>query len=166
MIADRASSANLRAFWASARPDLDISPMEVIAPLKQIQYMIEAALEPLYHGADVTAPELDLLIALRYTENPVIARSLAAALNCSPAAISKTLAKLEKRGYIERRPSPSDKRAALVTATEAGRAAVDAMFPRQLAAEGRLLEPLGADRAKVVEALGLLEKALTRAIER
>ncbi|MEK8169924.1 MarR family transcriptional regulator [Streptomyces sp. M19] len=90
----------------------------------------------------------------------MIARRLADQMRCSRAAVSKTLAKLEKRGFIERRPSPSDRRAAVVTPTAAGAETVDTMFPRQLAVEAELLAGLGEDRERVVEALGLLVRAL------
>ncbi|GAA3768323.1 winged helix-turn-helix transcriptional regulator [Streptomyces phyllanthi] len=66
--------------------------------------------------------------------------------------------KLEKRGFVERRPSPADRRAALVTVTPAGCDAIDTMFPRRLAAEAELLDGLGADRDRVVDALNLLER--------
>lgn len=148
--------------WAAARPDLDTSPMAVVGPLKRVQALLAAALEPVYADAPVTAPELDVLIKLRHVEGPVIARRLAESMHCSAAAISKTLAKLERRGYVERRPSPADRRAALVTVTETGRAVVDSLFPRQLAVEAEVLGGLGDDRERVVEALRLLVRALER----
>ncbi|MDT3445588.1 MULTISPECIES: MarR family winged helix-turn-helix transcriptional regulator [unclassified Pseudofrankia] len=151
-----AATPSPRERWAAARPDLDTSPMEVIALLKHVQALRDLALEPLYDGAPVTAPEVDVLIHLRHAEQPVIARRLAERMRCSRAAISKTLAKLEGRGYVERQPSPTDRRAALVTISPAGAAVVDSIFPRQLAIEAELLAGLGPDRARVVEALTLL----------
>lgn len=152
--------------WTAARPDLDTSPMDVVGPVKRIEALLTTALEPLYEGAPLTAPELDALVQLRHTEGPVIARRLAETLGCSRAAVSKTLAKLEKRGFVERRPSPADRRAALVTVTPAGCDAIDTMFPRQLAAEADLIDGLGADRDRVVEALNLLEEALQQRVVR
>lgn len=152
--------------WTAARPDLDTSPMDVVGPVKRIEALLTTALEPLYEGALLTAPELDALVQLRHTEGPVIARRLAETLGCSRAAVSKTLAKLEKRGFVERRPSPADRRAALVTVTPAGCDAIDTMFPRQLAAEADLIDGLGADRDRVVEALNLLEEALQQRVVR
>ncbi|WP_281262762.1 hypothetical protein [Streptomyces cahuitamycinicus] len=38
------------------------------------------------------------------------------------------------------------------------------MFPRQLATEAELLDSLGAERERVVEALNLLEKALQQRV--
>jgi DNA-binding MarR family transcriptional regulator len=145
--------------WAAARPDLDTSPMEVIALVKRLQALLETALEPLYEGAPVTPPEIDVLVHLRHADQPVIARRLAERMLCSRAAISKTLAKLDARGFIERTPSPTDRRAALITISPAGAAAVDALFPRQLAVEADLLAGLGDDRAAVVDALSLLVRS-------
>jgi DNA-binding MarR family transcriptional regulator len=149
--------------WAAARPDLDTSPTEVIAPVRQAFALLNAALEPLYETAPLSAPELDVLIHLRYAEEPMIARRLAQLLGVSPAAVSKSLVKLERRGFIRREPNPADRRAVRITATEAGAAAADDLFPRQLAVEARLLEGLGEDRATVVEALRTLTEVLGRA---
>ncbi|MBB6421170.1 MULTISPECIES: MarR family winged helix-turn-helix transcriptional regulator [Streptomyces] len=157
---------DFRAMWTAARPDLDTSPMDVVRPIKRIEALLTTAVEPLYEGAPLTAPELDALVQLRHAEGPVIARRLAETLGCSRAAVSKTLAKLEKRGFVERRPSPADRRAALVTVTPAGCDAIDEMFPRQLAAEVELLEGLGDDRDRVVDALNLLELVLQQKVKR
>jgi len=152
--------AEVRKRWAAHNPGLDTSPMEVVALVKQINSLVGTAVEPLYDGASLTAPELDLLIPLRYASGPVIARRLADQLQLSRAGISKTLAKLEGRGFIERAPNPADRRAALVTVTPAGAEAVDALFPRQLAVERELLAGLGEGRAKVLEALNLLIRVM------
>ncbi|MBX6389774.1 MAG: MarR family transcriptional regulator [Frankia sp.] len=147
--------------WAQARPDLDTSPMEVVALLKRCQSLLDAALEPLYENAPVSAPEVDVLVVLRHQPEPVIARRLAERMQCSPAAISKTLAKLAARGLIERQPSPADRRATLVTISPAGAELIDAHFPRQLAVEADLLAGLGADRAGVVRALTRLVETIS-----
>ena len=101
-----------------------------------------------------------MLIPLRHATSPVIASSLAQRLSLSRAGVSKTLGKLERRGFITRVPNPADRRAALVTVTEAGAKAVDDLFPRQLAAEAALLANLGEDREWVLKALARLVKAM------
>ncbi|WP_405665920.1 MarR family transcriptional regulator [Streptomyces sp. NBC_01166] len=156
------SPADVHKQWAAHNPELDTSPMEVVALVKQINALIEYAVEPLYDGASLTAPELDLLIPLRHATGPVIARRLADQLQLSRAGISKSLAKLERRGFIERVPNPADRRAALVTVTPAGAEAVDNLFPRQLAVERELLSGLGEDRAEVLEALTTLARVMER----
>lgn len=153
----------VRELWATARPDLDTSPMEVIGPIKRVVALLGEALDPLYADAPLTGAELDVCVRLRHDPSPTIARRLADRMRQSRAAISKTLTRLESRGLITREPSPADRRAALVRLTPEGAAAVDAIFPRQLAREAELLEALGEDRERVIEALTLLADVLTRA---
>ncbi|WP_327185532.1 MarR family winged helix-turn-helix transcriptional regulator [Streptomyces sp. NBC_01334] len=154
------SPADVRAQWAAHNPGLDTSPMEVVGLLKRATGLLDRAVEPLYAGAPLTAPEVDTLIPLRHATEPVIARSLAERLGLSRAGVSKTLAKLEKRGFITRTPNPADRRAALLTITESGAKAVDDLFPRQLAAEVDLLAGLGDDRDWVLRALGRLVESM------
>ncbi|MBB4683577.1 hypothetical protein [Amycolatopsis jiangsuensis] len=47
--------------------------------------------------------------------------------------------------------------------TEAGKAALDALFPRQVATESALLADLGDDRERALEALTIVDRALERA---
>ncbi len=49
------------------------------------------------------------------------AKAIAGRLSVTPASVSDTLATLEAKGWIERRPDPDDGRAALVRLTRAGR---------------------------------------------
>jgi DNA-binding MarR family transcriptional regulator len=147
---------------AEVRDDLDISAMEVIGPIRRAQRVLGTALESLFEGAPVTPPELDVLVRLRHAEHPVIARRIADAMTLSPAAVSKTLAKLERRGFVERQPNPADRRAVLVTITTAGAEVVDALLPRQVAVESALLAGLGSDRERVVDALNLLVRVMER----
>ncbi|MEU6140545.1 MarR family transcriptional regulator [Streptomyces sp. NPDC047081] len=151
---------DVRAQWAEHNPGLDTSPMEVVGLLKHATGLLNAAVEPLYAGAPLTAPEVDMLIPLRHATDPVIARTLAQRMGLSRAGVSKTLAKLERRGYIARTPNPADRRAALVTITPEGANAVDDLFPRQLAAEVDLLAGLGEDREWVLKALSRLVAAM------
>lgn len=155
-----ASPVELRAQWAEHIPGLDTSPMELVGLLKHATALLNRAVEPLYAGAPLTAPEVDMLVPIRHATDPVIARRLAERLGLSRAGVSKTLAKLEKRGFITRVPNPADRRAALVTITEAGADALDRLFPRQLAAEVQLLAGLGEDREWVLKALGRLVEAM------
>lgn len=150
--------------WVGHNPGLDVSAMEVVALVKQVSGLFDRALEPLYEGAPLTPPEADLLIPLRWATEPAIARRLADNMGMSRAGVSKTLAKLEKRGHIERTQNPADRRSALVTITESGKHAIDQLFPRQLGIEAQLLSGLGEDRTKVLDALALLAEVMDDAL--
>jgi DNA-binding MarR family transcriptional regulator len=154
------SGDHVRKLWAAARPDLDTSPMEVIGPIKQVVALLDEALAPLYADTPISGAELDVCIRLRHDTSPTIARHLAEQLRHSRAAISKTLTRLETRGLVRREPSPNDRRAALIRLTPEGEALVDKLFPRQLAREAELLNALGEDRHRVIEALTLLADTL------
>ncbi len=147
--------------WQEARPDLDTSSMDILGPLKRVQGVLGLALEPVFDGAEVTSAELDVMLNLRYVEQPVIARQLARQTHRSRAATSKILAKLERRELLTRELSPSDRRAALVRLTEKGKQVVDTLFPRQLEVEARLLGGIDpARRAKIIEGLNMLAEEL------
>ncbi|MBK3564167.1 MULTISPECIES: MarR family winged helix-turn-helix transcriptional regulator [unclassified Streptomyces] len=156
----------VRTQWTEHNPGLDTSPMELISLLKHAGGLLNRAVEPLYAGAALTAPEVDMLVPLRHATEPVIARRLAEWLGLSRAGVSKALGKLEKRGFIARTPNPADRRAALVTITPAGAKAVDDLFPRQLAAEVNLLAGLGENRDQVLNALERLVEAMERQVGR
>ena len=155
---------NAREKWRSQHPNVDTSPMEIVGPLKRAQALIGLALEPFYDGAAVSATELDLMLKLHIGAEPLIARQLAQQMARSGAAVSKALAKLERRALIERRSNPADRRAALIVLTEEGRRTVDALFPRQLAVEATLFEGLSAqDRARIIDGLTTLVATLEKA---
>ena len=131
--------------------------MEIIGALKHADAMIDVLMEPVFEGAPITSSEFDVLIHLRHAPEPAIARRLAHTIGRSPAAMSKSLAKLENRGLVRREDSAADRRAALVSITEAGAAAVDEVMPRRLAVEAALLSELNAgELARVAESLTLL----------
>ncbi|NYH80149.1 DNA-binding MarR family transcriptional regulator [Actinopolyspora biskrensis] len=147
--------------WRRARPDLDISSMEVFGRLKLIQALHETAVEPAFSGASLSPPEVDVLVLLRHLEEPIIARELARLRGCSRAAIGRILSKLDDRGLVAREPNPADRRAVLVRITELGCQRIDEVFPRQLVLEGRVLSSLTArQREQVTGALDLLAEAL------
>lgn len=149
--------------WGAARPDVDLSSMAIVGPMKRAQALIDLGLEQFFEAAEVPSPELDLLVTLRHTEGPVIARHLMRITNRSAAGISKMLRKLEARGLIEKQPSQTDRRSTLVSITERGCEVVDSLFPRQLALEAQLLSRLSAeDRESVISALNTLVAALEK----
>lgn len=156
----RSRTFALRDQWAAHHPALDTSPMEVIGLIKWISWGVDRAVAPLYEDAPLSRPELELLLPLRHSTKPMIARRLAEWMKLTPAAISKTLARLEKRRLILRKPCPTNHRAALVFLTQEGRDAIDAIFLQQLKIEAALLKELGDARPGIVTALHQLLDAI------
>ncbi|GAA1961203.1 MarR family winged helix-turn-helix transcriptional regulator [Amycolatopsis minnesotensis] len=146
--------------WREHNPGLDTAPMEMVAQVKRISSLLDLAVEQIYDGAALTAAEVGLLVPLRHTGEPVTAVRLAARLGMSRAGVSKTLAKLERRGLISRMANPADRRAALISMTDEGKDLIDEVFPRELAAHGALFAELGEDRARILDALTRLAEAM------
>ncbi|HHW50970.1 MAG TPA: MarR family transcriptional regulator [Pseudoclavibacter sp.] len=71
----------------------------------------------------VSLAEYDILYALETAGCRLHARDIQKAVLLSQPTLSRTVERLEKRGFVERDPDPQDGRAALVSLTPAGRKA-------------------------------------------
>ena len=95
------------------------------------------------------------------------ASELAQELGLDSGYLSRILKGFEKRGLIEKRCSENDKRASLLSLTEAGAAAFAELNARSRAETAAKLERLGeAEQAEVVEAMARIEKRLKAASPR
>lgn len=146
--------------WTERHPGLDTSPMAIVALVNRISAVLDRAVEHLYDNATLTQAEARLLIPLRHLDEPVTAAYLAAQLGMSRAGISKTLAKLERRGFIIRSTNPADRRVALIAMTPAAEDAIDDIFPRELTAHARLLAGLDDERSAVLAAMTRLVEVM------
>lgn len=77
---------------------------------------------------------------------PITITALAERLDVSQQAASKSVADLQKRGYLSREPDPADARARLVVLTARGEAVIAAARTHRAALDVELRAALGADR--------------------
>jgi DNA-binding MarR family transcriptional regulator len=82
----------------------------------------------------------------RVVEGEQSIAALADALEVTQQAVSKTVAELERLGYVRRRPAPGDARVRLVGLTDRGRAAIEATREERAAVVAELRERLGPRR--------------------
>lgn len=146
--------------WAEFNPELDTTPMQVVARIKRIVSLLELSVETTYADAGVTEAEVELMVPLRYATETVTAVRLAEMLGMTRAGVSKALRKLERRGFLERVQNAEDRRSASITLTDAGNDVVDEVFPRELAAHGRLFDALGRRRGQILDSLDALADAM------
>jgi DNA-binding MarR family transcriptional regulator len=150
----------VRAQWAREQPELDTSPIAVIARLGRLHSYVDAALHPVFAEFGLTRQGWDVLASLRRLGPPyrLTPSELTEALMRTSGAVTHTLHRLEYAGLIERIPSAEDGRSLLVGLTEQGRELCTAVGPRHLANERRLLDPLSTQERETLA--GLLRTVL------
>ena len=113
------------------------------------------------HG--IVTSQFEFLRYLRDHERARVA-DLAAEFAVGVGAISKSMDRLEKRGWVARRPNPEDRRSAILVLTDDGRVLADAA---ERTFQARLEQILAgavtpAQLARVAETLAALRAGLER----
>lgn len=87
-------------------------------------------------------------------------KTLASSIGYDASTIAGVLDRLENRGLLARSVSPTDRRARLLTPTQAGLDTLTAVVPRMLKAQQRLLEPLApAERREFMRMMSVVVEA-------
>lgn len=151
--------------WHSIRPDLDPTPMLVIARIARLAALTDDLLRPPFAAAGIANGDFDLLAALRRQDPPHEANpgELAQAMLVTTGATTKRIDRLERQGYVTRRPSNLDGRGRIIALTPAGLGLVDELLAVHLANEASILTPLTATQRNE---LALLLGALAASVER
>ena len=99
--------------------------------------------------------EYGLLYALAAAPERTLRMStLAGFANCSLSRLSRAVARLEARGWVERRPDPGDGRTTLATLTEAGAAQQAQAAPgHEALVRAAVLDPLTARQRRELQAI-------------
>lgn len=87
--------------------------------LLEIAALLQQDLTRSFEGTALTASRTHLLWEVHH-RGPTTQQVLAGALDVSPRNITGLVDALEAAGYVERRPHPHDRRAAMVTLTDLG----------------------------------------------
>ncbi len=100
------------------------SPDLLAAQLRTAQMRIYNHFTEWFAEADLSAKQFSVLYIISL--NPEVnQRQLASVQSTERASFGETLSRLEEKGLIERRPSPTDKRAKVAIVTPAGRKILD-----------------------------------------
>lgn len=145
--------------WRDLRPDLDATPMLVIARLGRLNAIIDDLLRPPFAAAGLANGDFDLLAALRRQGPPYEASpgELTLAMLVTTGATTKRIDRLERQGLVTRRPSDLDGRGRVVGLSAEGRRIVDELFTVHLANEAAILAALDPnDRDELARLLGVL----------
>ncbi len=156
---DRAAHA--LAQWRNERPDLDASSMVVMGRLQEAALVIARdRLNPLFARYGMQPGEFDVLATLRRGGAPfaLTPTALYDALMMSSGGMTARIDRLQKAGWVERRPNPADGRGTLVALTDAGRALIDEAVVAHIDNQRQLLAVLSDDEQAQLSRL--LEKLL------
>jgi DNA-binding MarR family transcriptional regulator/N-acetylglutamate synthase-like GNAT family acetyltransferase len=111
-------------------------------------------------GSGFTLPEVRLLYELAQRDR-ASASELGRELRLDPGYLSRLVDRLRRRGLIERKPSPNDRRQALLRLTRKGQETFASLNRRSHDEISALLEPLpAADQRHLVEAMHRIEQLL------
>jgi DNA-binding MarR family transcriptional regulator len=147
--------------WAAARPDLDTTPVGVVARLGRLTAFVDAGVNAKLGEFGLTREAWDVLAGLRREGPPyrLSPTQLYMSLMRSSGAMTHRLTGLERAGLVKRIPHPDDGRGMLVQLTRRGIGLVDRVAPIHVANERALLAPLSDDERQMLA--GLLRKLLS-----
>lgn len=155
---DRAEHAVAQ--WRAERPDLDASSMLVMGRLQEAALAIARdRLNPLFARYGMQPGEFDVLATLRRSGAPfaLTPTALYDALMMSSGGMTARIDRLQKAGWVERRPNPADGRGTLVALTDAGHALIDDAVVAHIDNQRALLAALSAaEQAQLARLLGKL----------
>ncbi|NED95057.1 winged helix-turn-helix transcriptional regulator [Phytoactinopolyspora alkaliphila] len=127
--------------WRRERPELDVSPMEVLSRVTRLARHLDRARRSAFAALGLEPWEFDVLAALRRSGAPyeLSPGTLLAQTMVTSGTMTARVDKLTARGLVTRRRDDQDRRAVKVALTDAGRAAVDAALDGLLAHERTIL---------------------------
>lgn len=145
--------------WRRERPELDVTPMEVLSRVTRLARHLDLARRQAFAVQELESWEFDVLSALRRSGEPYQlspGRLLRETLVTS-GTMTNRVDRMAARGLVARLPDPSDRRGVLVRLTTSGRLAVDAALDQLLMRERDLLSGLPrSDQRRLADMLRVL----------
>lgn len=149
----------LVAAWQRERPDLDVTPMEVLSRVSRLSHHLDRKRRAAFAAHSLEPWEFDVLAALRRSGPPyeLSPSALLSETLVTSGTMTARVDKLLNRGLVDRRRDEHDRRGVRVTLTTEGRTVVDATLASLLEHEQELLADLrAADREQLASLLRTL----------
>lgn len=129
--------------WAEVRPDIDVSPIEVIGRVSRFSRLVDRRLGENFARFGIENWMYDVLATLRRGGAPyeLAAGELVRQTMVTTGAMTNRVDRLEQRGLVERRPAP-DRRSVIVRLTPEGLELVDEIVESHMEVERGLLAAL------------------------
>jgi DNA-binding MarR family transcriptional regulator len=135
---------DVRAQWQAVCPELDTSPMGVVARVGRLAAYFDDSINDLMRGYGLARSSWDVLASLRRVGEPyeLSPTELYHGLMRTSGAMTNRLRRLEDSGLVERVPDPRDGRGLRVRLTSEGLGLVDRIAQAHMDNEARLLAEL------------------------
>ena len=146
--------------WRRERPDLDVSPLEVLSRVTRLARHLDRARRTAFAERGLETWEFDVLSALRRAGTPyqLSPGQLLTQTLVTSGTMTNRIDRLAAKGLVVRGPDPNDRRGVLVRLTDSGRELADSALTGLLKNERELLSALPEAR---LEILGDLLRELT-----
>ena len=146
--------------WRRERPDLDVSPLEVLSRVTRLARHLDRARRTAFAERGLETWEFDVLSALRRAGTPyqLSPGQLLTQTLVTSGTMTNRIDRLAAKGLVVRGPDPNDRRGVLVRLTDSGRELADSALTGLLKNERDLLAALPDER---LEILGDLLRELT-----
>lgn len=136
-------------------PGVPLDGMEILSRASRLVRLSRKWIEPVFTRYDLDTGEFDVLATLRRSGAPYCQRptELYQSLMITSGGLTDRLNRLEKKGFIKRIVSETDRRSALVQLTPAGVKTINAAFAEDMAIEADLLSALDDDERRKLATL-------------
>jgi len=136
--------------WRAERPDVDVSPIEVIGRISRLSRLIDRRLAENFAAHHIESWMYDVLATLRRCGTPyeLSPGDLVRQTMVTTGAITNRIDRLAERGFVERRTSDIDRRKVIVGLTSSGLRLVDEVAPGHYELERHLLESLSSTQRR------------------
>ncbi|MEJ5912834.1 MarR family winged helix-turn-helix transcriptional regulator [Pseudokineococcus sp. 1T1Z-3] len=134
--------------WRRERPDLDVSPLEVLSRVSRLARHLDLARRAAFAEHGLEAWAFDVLSALRRAGAPyqLTPGRLVTSTLVTSGTMTNRVDRLLALGLVERHPAPGDRRGVLVRLTPAGAQRVDSAMADLLDRERALLARLAPEQ--------------------
>ena len=142
--------------WRRERPDLDVTPMEVLSRISRLAHHLDRRRAAAFSAHGLESWEFDVLAALRRSGEPyhLTPGQLLRETLVTSGTMTNRVDRLAARGLVNRDDHPGDRRGVLVRLTNRGQETVDAALADLLEAERAMLDALtDTERDQLVGAL-------------
>jgi len=138
--------------WRKERPDLDVSPLEVLSRISRLSKHLERERRAAFAAHGIESWEFDVLTALRRAGEPyeMSPGALLRATLVTSGTMTNRINRLVTAGLVTRHPDPEDRRGVLVRLTPAGMERVDAALADLLRREQELLAGLDHEERRAL----------------